>query len=231
MMTRFLKRRVRHTYGRYFSVIYPVGGWRDCCYNPKVALVVVIMRPSMTSNPLESNPHSPKKSGDSHPGPVQRRRWESSVEQQIAEARERGEFDNLPGQGRPLRLEDNPFAKDRALAYSLLKNNHMAPPEIERGKEIDEELKQAEALITRLRYQRDRLVGRAIVYESDRRSYDVLLASTEQRYREALRAINRKILSLNIITPPDFHRRRIDVESRMRAFLSEFRPLLPKKDG
>src|SRR5271165_6521002 len=37
--------------------------------------------------------------------PDQRRRWESIVEQQIAEAREQGAFDNLRGEGQPLRLE------------------------------------------------------------------------------------------------------------------------------
>jgi hypothetical protein len=117
------------------------------------------------------------------------------------------------------------------MAYSLLKNNHMAPPEIERGKEIDEELKRAEALITRLRFQRDKLVRRRTVYESEQRSYDLLLVSTEQRYREMLSTINRMILSLNIISPPDFHRRRINIESKMQAFHTEFPPLLSQKDG
>jgi DnaJ family protein C protein 28 len=185
----------------------------------------------LTSEPSKSNPHSSEISGGSRLSPAQSGRWESSVEQQISEARERGEFDNLRGQGQPLRLDNNPFAKDKALAYSLLKNNHMAPPEIERGKEIDEELKQAEALITRLRFQRDKLARRRTVFESEQRSYDLLLASTEHRYREMLSAINRKILSLNIISPPDFHRRRINIESKMQAFHSEFIPLLSKKDG
>ena len=33
--------------------------------------------------------------------------WESSVERQIREAQERGEFDNLPGAGKPLDLSDS----------------------------------------------------------------------------------------------------------------------------
>jgi DnaJ family protein C protein 28 len=179
----------------------------------------------MTSKPSESNPRSSEKSAGSRRYPAQVRRWEDSVEQQITEARERGEFDNLRGQGRPLRLDSNPFAKDKALAYSLLKNNHIAPPEIERGKQIDEDLKQAEALITRLRVQRDTLARRHAVFESERRSYHLLVASTEQHYKEMLTAINSRILSLNIISPPDFHRRRINIESKMRAFHSEFPPL------
>ena len=32
--------------------------------------------------------------------------WESAIEQQIREAQERGAFDRLPGQGKPLPRED-----------------------------------------------------------------------------------------------------------------------------
>jgi DnaJ family protein C protein 28 len=147
------------------------------------------------------------------------------VEQQIDQARERGDFDNLRGQGKPLRLDRNPLAGEKALAYSLLKNNDMLPPEIERGKEIAEDLDQAEALLVRLRRQRDRLRARAHLFASDRRSYNVLLEGTLLRYREALDAINSKILSLNIIAPPALHQRMIDVETRLKAFHEDFSPL------
>jgi hypothetical protein len=39
-------------------------------------------------------------------------RWESPVEKAIREAQERGEFDNLPGAGRPLRSLGNPEVED-----------------------------------------------------------------------------------------------------------------------
>lgn len=153
------------------------------------------------------------------------------MEQQIAEARERGEFENLPGQGQPLRLDENPFAKEKALAYSLLKNNQMAPPEIERGREIAEDCKRADALLARLRFQRDRLRARAAIFASDRRSYNVLLASTEQRYAAALAAVNSKILSLNIVTPPALHQRMIDIDAKLQDFHREFVPLSPEGSG
>src|SRR5215467_9105524 len=72
------------------------------------------------------------------------RRWRDHIEEQLAEATARGAFDNLRGTGQPLTLDANPYAGDRALAYSLLKSNNLAPPEIERGKEIDAELARAE---------------------------------------------------------------------------------------
>jgi DnaJ family protein C protein 28 len=148
------------------------------------------------------------------------------VESRIAEARERGDFDNLRGQGQPLRIDANPLAGEKALAYSLLKNNDMLPPEIERGREIVEEERQAEALLSRLRRHKDRLGQRAVLFAPDRRNYNLLVRNTERLYCEALAAINSKILSLNIIAPPALHQRLIDLEARLRAFHEEF-VLLP----
>ncbi len=36
-------------------------------------------------------------------------RWESALDKQIREAQERGEFDNLPGSGKPLSGLDEPY--------------------------------------------------------------------------------------------------------------------------
>ena len=58
------------------------------------------------------------------------------IDEQIHEAQARGDFDNLPGSGKPLNLDENPYTGDRALAYSLLKQNGYAPPEVELAKEI-----------------------------------------------------------------------------------------------
>jgi len=59
------------------------------------------------------------------------------VEQRIKEALERGEFDNLQGQGEPLNLEDDSnVPEDLRLAYRILKNADCLPPELELKKEI-----------------------------------------------------------------------------------------------
>lgn len=155
--------------------------------------------------------------------PWQRRKWATVVEQQIEEAQARGDFDNLRGAGQPLRLDKNPFAGDKALAYSLLKNNDVAPPEIERGKEIDAELKRADELLAVLRRQRDNpRLKRGSAFASERRAYNVLRDKTEMRYITALRGINSKILSLNIVAPAALHRRLIDIDARLRTFAEEF---------
>src|SRR5207248_4684495 len=45
--------------------------------------------------------------------------WESAIEQQIREAQERGDFDNLPGQGQP--LPPDPWHGEWALAHHILR--------------------------------------------------------------------------------------------------------------
>ena len=62
---------------------------------------------------------------------------ERIAERKIKEALEKGEFDNLPGQGEPLSLEDDRHVpEDLRMAYKVLKNANCLPPEIELRKEI-----------------------------------------------------------------------------------------------
>ncbi len=63
--------------------------------------------------------------------------YQKIIEQRIKEANERGEFDNLPGQGEPLDLvDDSNVPEDLRLAYKVLKNADCLPPELEAKKEI-----------------------------------------------------------------------------------------------
>jgi hypothetical protein len=59
------------------------------------------------------------------------------AEAKIAAAQERGEFDDLPGSGRPLELEDLSRVPPHMRAgYRLLRNAEVLPPEIELRREI-----------------------------------------------------------------------------------------------
>lgn len=63
--------------------------------------------------------------------------FEKIVEERILNALRNGEFDNLPGAGKPLEFEDSStVAEDLRLAYKILKNADCLPPEIELKKEI-----------------------------------------------------------------------------------------------
>lgn len=65
--------------------------------------------------------------------------FEAVIEQRIAEAARRGEFDNLPGCGRPLVLDDDRLIPEELrVAYRILKNAGYVPPEVETLREIAE---------------------------------------------------------------------------------------------
>jgi Domain of unknown function (DUF1992) len=59
------------------------------------------------------------------------------VEERIREAQREGAFDNLPGKGKPLQLEDQSLIpEDLRMSYHILKNAHVLPPGAELRKEI-----------------------------------------------------------------------------------------------
>ena len=63
--------------------------------------------------------------------------YQKIVEKKIREAIEKGELKNLPGEGKPLILEDDSrVPEDLRLAYKVLKNANCLPEEIELKKEI-----------------------------------------------------------------------------------------------
>jgi len=63
--------------------------------------------------------------------------FQKIIEQRIKEAQERGEFDDLPGRGEPLKIEDDShIPEDLRLAYKVLRNADCLPPELELKKEI-----------------------------------------------------------------------------------------------
>ncbi len=63
--------------------------------------------------------------------------FERIAEERIRSAMERGEFDDLPGRGKPLRLEDDRnVPEDLRMAFRVLRNAGCLPPEMELRKEI-----------------------------------------------------------------------------------------------
>jgi len=61
------------------------------------------------------------------------------AERKIEEAITRGEFNDLPGAGRPLELDDDPLVpEDLRAAYRILKNAGYVPPEVQALNQIAE---------------------------------------------------------------------------------------------
>jgi hypothetical protein len=65
--------------------------------------------------------------------------FEKIAEQRIRDAMARGEFDDLPGKGEPIDLTEYFNAPEEVRAgYALLKQNNVAPYEVELLREIGE---------------------------------------------------------------------------------------------
>ena len=61
--------------------------------------------------------------------------FELIAERKIAEAAAQGEFDNLPGAGKPLDLEEDALVpEDQRMANRILRNAGFAPREVEESR-------------------------------------------------------------------------------------------------
>ena len=153
-------------------------------------------------------------------------KWADLIDDQIRAAQEQGDFDNLPGAGKPLKLDDNPYAGDRALAFHLLQQNDLLPRELDMGHELDADLARAQKLLAELRRERDWLLKQqGASRDRARATYARRREEYAARYEQALREIRSKILTLNIIAPSTMHRPLLDIAAEMRAFQQEFPPL------
>jgi DnaJ homolog subfamily C member 28 len=114
--------------------------------------------------------------------------YESWIDQQIRQAQERGDFDNLRGKGQPLAQEDQnvlAFAPDDAMGLKLLKNNEALPAWIELNKEIAADRRACRRILDYYTAERDR--QRRARFAAD--------------YRRRVADLNAKIDQYNLIVP------------------------------
>jgi len=72
------------------------------------------------------------------------------IDEIIQQAMQEGAFENLPGKGKPLNLEENPYLdREWQLAYHLLKQNGFAPDFIEQRQQMELELATARQSLAR----------------------------------------------------------------------------------
>lgn len=91
------------------------------------------------------------------------RDWDSWIDHAISEAQARGDFDDLPGAGKPLRIESNPLAPEWDSAFGILRNAGMAPYWME----LDKEIRDDTDALTELRLRTARyLTEQRALYES-----------------------------------------------------------------
>ncbi len=132
------------------------------------------------------------------------------VENKLKEAFEAGVFDNLPGQGQPLNLGDNPHEPAAwRIAYKMLHDQGFTLPWIAERREIEEALEKAAALL-------------AQAYRETHRSkeLDVWARAAWQKaqdvFAETIRQLNKRIRDYNLQVPhPTVQRRALEVEAEI----------------
>lgn len=139
----------------------------------------------MMNKPDKRPPHE-----EAEPAQSSRSIYESLIERRMAAAEAAGLFDNLPGAGKPLQLDDDSLVpQELRLAFRMLKNADYAPSWIELQKLIRQE---HEAL--------ERWLNRANARWPDADTLE--RARLRSEHNKRIRAINRLIDSYNLSVPP-----------------------------
>ena len=111
----------------------------------------------------------------------------TGIEEHIRRAIEQGKFDNLPGEGKPLTLDDNPYEDPEwRMAYRILRESGYSLPWIESRKEISDQLNSARSGLKRAWEWRRRNLA-----ESQ------LGGSVDEQWQRAVRAFYEKIEQIN----------------------------------
>lgn len=146
--------------------------------------------------------------------------YESAADRAIRRAMEAGEFDDIPGKGKPLDL-GGPYDADTWAARRIMKNAGVAPAWVEQRKEIVEAVAEARAALVRS------LKWREAALQGGERA-DVVSAQWSRaldRYREAVQGLNKRIRDYNLGAPTlALHLRVIDAEREIRDVLAAKQP-------
>lgn len=137
-----------------------------------------------------------------------------NIEDAISRAIQDGHFDNLPGKGKPLKLDENPH-EDPAwrVANRILKNGGFSLPWIESLREIETELEKARDALVRTWSWRQASLS------MKRQAPEVELEwrRAQQVFKEKVQAINQRILTYNLEVPSDrFQKRLLDPDREIQ---------------
>jgi DnaJ family protein C protein 28 len=127
-------------------------------------------------------------------------KWQDAAEEAIEEAMRAGDFDDLPGRGKPLNLINNPYAPGTELAYQLLKDNQYTLPRIS----------ERAALLADIQELRDQISNTWIEYQDeycvapdDSQRLDLIQGWSElvSSWEESIAGLNKDIATLNLKQP------------------------------
>src|SRR3954464_1549956 len=119
------------------------------------------------------------------------------IDEQIKDAMRKGQFADLPGQGKPLKLDDDSNVPSHLrMAHKILRDNDLVPGWMAEGQEIDA--------------AREKLIA------DIRRAAQANQATALQGLREAARKYNSKVLTYNLKVPQGVtHKRHLNFEQEL----------------
>jgi DnaJ homolog subfamily C member 28 len=121
-----------------------------------------------------------------------------NAEEQIRRAIEEGKFENLPGKGKPLHLDENPFEEPEwRLANHVLKTSGFSLPWIEKRNEIEALIHSTRASLLHAQETRRQALQDGLPALSADAAWNEAL----EKFRHQLAEINRLILSYNLQAP------------------------------
>jgi len=124
----------------------------------------------------------------------------SDIEDHIRKALEDGKFDDLPGKGKPLNLDDNPYADpDWQLAHHMLKSGGFTLPWIQARQEIDAQVEAARTTLARAWEWRGRSLQSSQPYPQVEAEWQRAIRAFEEQVEK----INQKIFDYNLQTPSE----------------------------
>ena len=135
-------------------------------------------------------------------------------EEQIRRAMQEGQFDDLPGKGKPLNLDENPYEDPEwRMANKILRESGFTLPWIESNREIEATLETSRAGLWRAWLRRHSAL--------QSRSYTEVEAEWQRAlaaFREKVAALNKRISSYNLEAPSGlFQVLAIDAEREIRG--------------
>jgi DnaJ family protein C protein 28 len=142
-----------------------------------------------------------------------------NIEELMRKAMAEGKFDNLPGKGRPLHLDEaNPHANPEwELAYRMLKEAGYSLPWIEAIREIEKDIEAARSDLRRAwEWYQDTLSNSMPVgYVSSE------WERSQQTFKDKLDSLNKRIRAYNLEVPnPRFQRPVLNFEQEVQQISS-----------
>ena len=140
-----------------------------------------------------------------------------NIDEQIRQAMQRGEFDNLPGKGKPLDLNQNPHEDPGwRMTYRILKDNGYTLPWIETRRAIEADFENdIRSLQRSWDYHLQASGSRKLVFAEKE------WQQTLQKFRDAVVKLNLRIRNYNLEVPSNqFQRRLINAETEIEKIIN-----------